>query len=109
MAEIPCRSTLGIWRRCPGVCNPADLPLQGINGENLPSNKLWWGPGFLLLSEDKWPESNIPPASNIVEAELVKDPSLNTHIIVANNYVPSKDPEAIIIDCNKFGTFQKLL
>jgi len=48
------------------------------------------------------------PTSKVVEAELVKDPLVSTHTLVANHHTPLKNLE-VIIDCKKFGTFQKLL
>ena len=84
VTEIRCQSTLGSWRHCPGSCNPADLPSRGINGKSLSSCKLWWmGPEFLLSPQENWLEVIISPTSEVAEAELVKNPPLNTHTVVA--------------------------
>ena len=61
-----------------------------------------------MLPEAKWPEPSVPPTNNVVEVEVVKDPLLSTHTLVANHHTPLKNLE-VIIDCKKFGTFQKLL
>ena len=109
VTEIRCHSTLGSWRHCPGSCNPADLPSRGINSKSLSSCKLWWmGPEFLLSPQENWPEVIIPPTSEVAEAELVKNPPLNTHTVVAVHNNPPKNLDAII-DCNRFGSFHKLL
>ena len=85
------------------------LPCRGVNGENLLSNECWWsGPKFLQLPEEKWPEVTIPPTSSIVEPELVKSPSVNTHTLVANQSSPEKNWGAII-EFSRVGSFLKLL
>ena len=66
------------------------------------------GPEFLLSPQEKWPEVIIPPTSEVAEAELVKNPPLNTHTIVTVHNNPPKNLDAII-DCNRFGSFHKLL
>ena len=110
VAEIRRLTVQGQWRHCPGVLNPADLPSRGVSGERLSSNSLWWnGPSFLKLTEDKWPMSEVPPTSKIVEAELVKNPMPSTHAMVTSNIqVPTVNLEEII-QCTKFSTFNKLM
>ena len=110
VAEIRRLTVQGQWRHCPGVLNPANLPSRGVNGERLSSNSLWWnGPSFLRLTEDKWPMSEVPPTSKIVEAELVKNPMPSTHAMVTSNIqVPTVNLEEII-QCTKFSTFNKLM
>ena len=54
--EIRQLTSRDFWRHCPGHLNPADLPSQGLSGDGLLSNTLWWeGPPFLLLPENEWP------------------------------------------------------
>ena len=66
------------------------------------------GPEFLLSPQENWPEVIIPPTSEVAEAELVKNPPLNTHTVVVVHNNPPKNLDAII-DCNRFGSFHKLL
>ena len=46
-----------IWCHCPGVENPADIPTRKVKFANLAVNNIWWyGPEWLLGSEDMWPK-----------------------------------------------------
>ena len=109
VAEIRKLTAQGQWRHCPGLLNPADLPSRGISGERLSSNFLWWNvPSFLKLTEDKWPISEAPPTSEIIEAELVKNPMLSTHAMtISNTQIPTVNLDEII-QCTKFSTFNRL-
>ena len=62
----------------------------------------------MLLTKDKWPESVLPQTNEAAESEFVKDPPLSTYTLLANCHNPLKNLEAII-DCSKFGNFQKLI
>ena len=62
------------WRHCPGQLNPADLPTQGLKGEELTAKDLWWsGPQFLKTSESNWPSNLIYNTDNSALSELRKE------------------------------------
>ena len=86
------------------------MPSRGISGERLSSNLLWWiGPSFLKLTEDKWPISEAPPTSEIIEAELEKNPMLSTHAMtIPNTQIPTVNLDEIIQSI-KFSTFNRLM
>ena len=50
-----------------------------------------------------------PPTSEIIEAELVKNPMLSTHaMIISNTQIPTVNLDEII-QCTKFSTFNRLM
>ena len=57
------------WYHCPGVCNPADLPTQGVQADQLAESKLWWtGPDFLKPREI--------PCQKVADELLLKEESV---------------------------------
>ena len=110
VTEIRRLSDSQLWRHCPGNLNPADIPSRGMNGEKLLVSKLWWnGPEFLYLPEDQWPNMHNIPASDITNAELVKNPTVTTHTLLNTNC--NKSPPLLdeIIDCTRYSKMDKLL
>ena len=112
VAEIRKASSQAAWRYCPGPLNPADLSSRGISGDRLLSCDIWWnGPSFLQLTEEKWPSlENLTDSSELIEAELVRNPPPATHILLAKGELVSDivNLEAII-DVSRFSQFDKLL
>ena len=41
VSEIPCLIPVSCWRHCPGIENPADVPLRGTSPAKLSTNVLW--------------------------------------------------------------------
>ena len=81
-----------------------------MNGEKLLASKLWWNaPEFLYLPEDQWPNRHNIPASEITNAELIKIPTVTTHILLNANC--NKNPPLLdeIIDCTRYSKLEKLL
>ena len=111
VAEIQRIYSLASWRHCPGLLNPADLPSRGVFGDKLLSCDLWWkGPSFLQLTDDKWPSlENLPVSSELIEAELVRNPVPATHILLTKGEPVSGivNLEAII-DVSRFSQLDKL-
>ncbi len=47
VTEIRKSTSPEMWRHCPGVQNPADLPSRGMNASELVNERRWWkGPSF---------------------------------------------------------------
>ena len=112
VAEVRRVSSQTAWRYCPGPLNLADLPSRGISGDRLLSCDIWWnGPSFLQLTEEKWPSlENLPDSSELIEAELVRNPPPATHILLAKGELVSVIVNlAAIIDVSRFSKFDKLL
>ena len=58
------------WRHVPGVQNPADLISRGILPKDIVDNLLWWyGPPWLALGPEHWPNSTATVAHDDVETE----------------------------------------
>ena len=73
-----------------------------MNGEKLAASELWWnGPVFLYLPEDQWTNVQNIPANEITNAELIKNPTVTTHVLLnvdrAKGNWPMLDE---IIDCS---------
>ena len=69
--EIQSFSDPIVWRYCPGLQNPADLPTRGLYASHIRENQLWWkGPSWLQETEKDWPEDlRFKPSSEIVDLE----------------------------------------
>ena len=111
VSEIHRLSDSQLWRHCPGNLNPADIPSRGMNGEKLAACDLWWkGPEFLHQHEDQWPNMCSIPASDITNAELIKKPTVTTHILLNTGCNKIKFPMLDeIIDCTQYSKLDKLL
>ena len=111
VSEIRRLSDSQLWHHCPGILNPADVPSRGMNGEKLAACDLWWkGPEFLYQREDQWPDMCNIPASDITNAELIKKPTVTTHILLSAGCDKTKFPMLDeIIDCTRYSKLDKLL
>ena len=111
VSEIRRLSDSQLWHHCPGNLNPADVPSRGMNGEKLAACDLWWkGPEFLYQREDQWPDMCNIPASDITNAELIKKPTVTTHILLSAGCNKTKFPMLDeIIDCTRYSKLDKLL
>ena len=111
VSEIRRLSDSQLWHHCPGNLNPADVPSRGMNGEKLAACDLWWkGPEFLYQREDQWPDMCNIPASDITNAELIKKPTVTTHILLSAGCNKRKFPMLDeIIDCTRYSKLDKLL
>ena len=46
-----------VWRHCPGLQNPTDLPSRGLSVSQLRESQLWWkGLSWLQELEKDWPK-----------------------------------------------------
>ena len=68
----------GVWRFCPGECNPADLGSRGTSVSKLLSSNLWWHGPTWLINECEWPSFPIcvpPPEVKVLatNADSVAD------------------------------------
>ncbi|KAL9956140.1 hypothetical protein ACROYT_G037576 [Oculina patagonica] len=90
-----------VWRYCPGLQNPADLPTQGLPASQLRASPLWWkGPSWLQESEKDWPEDlRSKPSSEIVDPERKSKASVSC-------VVQPKEP---FIDFTRFSKYSRLL
>jgi len=65
--EIHQLTPYSIWRHCPGVINPADLPSRGVKAKELIDSCLWWnGPPFLQDSDEKWPTNSLAEFTELI-------------------------------------------
>ncbi|XP_078357270.1 uncharacterized protein LOC144642154 [Oculina patagonica] len=90
-----------VWRYCPGLQNPADLPTRGLPASQLRESHLWWkGPSWLQESEKDWPEDlRSKPSSEIVDPEKKSKASVSC-------VVQPKEP---FIDFTRFSKYSRLL
>ncbi|XP_068726126.1 uncharacterized protein [Montipora capricornis] len=90
-----------VWRYCPGLHNPADLPTRGLSASQLRESQLWWkGPSWLQESEKEWPEDlRSKPSSDIVDLERKGKASVSC-------VVQPKEP---VIDFTRFSKYGRLL
>ena len=114
--EIRKSTSPEMWRHCPGVQNPADLPSRGMNASELVNERRWWkGPEFLSKSESEWPERTEVKETESSKNEAVKNPTTVTHTLSA----PQPDDDLhkefskanleAIINCNRYSSKIKLL
>ena len=99
-----------IWRHCPGVMNPADLPSRGITALELVSSRLWWhGPAFLQLTNDKWPSHESVSFDSSISCEMIKDPPTVSHVLLTIH--DTKQPFNLekVIEIKRFSSLTKLL
>ena len=74
-----------VWRHCPGIQNPADLPSRGTTVQQLIESELWWrGPEFLKHEESQWPPIiSKKESEQSALIEVVKQPPVVTHVFAA--------------------------
>ncbi|XP_055846939.1 uncharacterized protein LOC129912630 [Episyrphus balteatus] len=75
------------WKHVPSKENPGDLISRGVISTDLINCSLWWhGPGFLMKSQDNWPQSkllNLPLKEKIeADGELRKNKVFSAPIMV---------------------------
>ena len=100
------------WRFCPGALNPADLPVHGKYGKNLPTNKLWQeGSEFLKKSRDHWPEnlSTSDVGQSVALEEQIKNLLSITYTLTSSTNPPLKACVLRIIDIDRFGKKSRLI
>ena len=71
-----------LWRFCPGVENPADIPSRSCTAADLVHNDLWWnGPSFLKAQIYQWPDLPTTYDREIAYEEFVKKRRVVTHAL----------------------------
>jgi len=102
-----------IWRHSPGVINPADLPSRGIKAEYLIDSYLWWnGPPFFQESDDKWPVNSMTEVTELVNAEMVRNPPVVVNSLVcygSSTNEPLYDGVTEVMQSSKYSSFNRLL
>ena len=90
-----------VWRYCPGLQNPADLPPRGFSASQLRESHLWWtGPIWLQESEKDWPEDlRSKPSGEIVDPERKCKASVSRVV----------QPKESFIDFTRFSKYSRLL
>ena len=96
-----------LWRFCPGVDNPADIPSRGLELRKPETREKWLrGPQFLISSSDNWP---IIPELAACDVEKFQ----NNEKIVSVNVKPVAHNNDLIIDeiieKHSFHSFKKLV
>ncbi len=95
-------TTLEEWRYVPTKENPADLPSRGTHLSSLVEDELWfYGPKFLQLPEENWPQIPSLKIDGRVASEMKKEER------IFKTSPPSQ--QILIIPWEKFGTWQKLM
>ena len=108
VSEICSLSNREQWQHFPGGPNPADIPSRGTKSSKLADSEMWWnGPSFLKSPEHQWPRAEVFPASDMTEAEVIKNPVATTHVLVSTS--GTKVCLSELIDCARFSSFNKLL
>ena len=99
------------WRHCPGQLNPADLPTQGLKGEELAVNNIWWsGPQFLKTPESNWPSNLNYETDEVATSELRKQHTNLCHTPLVSTEDQSKKINLdSLIDCTRFSSYLSLL
>ena len=109
--EIRSLTDKNLWRFCPGVENPADIPSRSCMAADLVRNDLWWnGPSFLKAHTNQWPNLPTTYDKEMAYEELVKKPRVVTHAltVVDGSGVRMVNLERIIV-LEKFGSRLRLL
>lgn len=92
------------WRHINSKQNPADLVSRGIDPDKLAANQLWWnGPPWLILSENKWPES-VNTNTNIDNIPETKTRS----ITLLTNLTLTTYDDMFGELCERFSSFEKI-
>ena len=64
-----------IWKHCPGVKNPADIPSRATDMAQPEKQKIWLeGPKFLLHDEEHWPTTEITKELGYLASEHFTEP-----------------------------------
>lgn len=100
-----------LWRHCPGVVNPADLPSRGTGASELVKAELWWkGPEFLTFSEDKWPVASVNEFSAQASAEIAKSqPTIFHSLSITERTRNAQVDICKVIEAKNFSTLTRLL
>jgi len=108
--EIHQSTDKSIWRHCPGVMNPADLPSRGITALELVNSRLWWhGPAFLQLTSDKWPTHESLTFDSSVSCEMIKDPPVVSHVLLTTHDTEQPSNLDKVMNIKRFSSLTKLL
>ena len=109
--EIRKLSQAAKWYHCPGVCNPADLPTQGVQADQLAESQLWWtGPDFIKSREIPFQEDageSILKEESILQEEI-KNPSSTTHIFLLPQGEVATSCKSLdeVMNCNDLATYK---
>ena len=111
VVEIRSLTDKGLWRFCPGVENPADIPSRSCTAADLVHNDLWWnGPSFRKAQIYQWPDVPTTYDREIAYEELVKKPRVVTHALTVVNGTGAMiiNLEKVIV-LERFGSKLRLL
>ncbi|XP_015778734.1 PREDICTED: uncharacterized protein LOC107356639 [Acropora digitifera] len=104
VGEIYDESSPDQWRYVPPKHNPADQGTRGASVQELIKDECWWyGPLFLKISEDEWPERKFgkaPEAYKGVKSEkreqfVEKELSMNAQSYYGETVTPKSTPNPI--------------
>ena len=100
-----------VWRHCPGIQNPADLPSRGTTVQQLIESELWWrGPEFLKHEESQWPPIiSKKESEQSALIEVVKQPPVVTHVFAATQDACPRLHVNRVIKIDTFSSLTKLL
>ena len=101
VGEIHDESSPDQWRYVPTKLNPADQGTRGASVQELIKDDCWWyGPSFLKIREDEWPERKFgkaPEAYKEVKSEkreqfVEKELSINAQSYYGETVTPKSTP-----------------
>ena len=113
VGEINQLTPNAIWRHCPGINNPVDLPSRGVKTEHSINSHLWWsGSSFLQEPDGKWPVNSLGEVAELVKAEMLRYPPVVIHSLVSNVYSINEHMYtgiAEVMQANNYSSFTCLL
>ena len=71
-----------VWRYCPGLHNPADLPSRGLSVRQLREGQSWWkGPSWFQELETDWPKDLRSKSPSEAEQEERKSKAVGSCVV----------------------------
>ena len=73
VSEVRKHTQVDTWRHVPGILNPADIPMCGLDATEFVQSELWFnGPDFIRKPREFWPvdiskDMKEPPPEALVE------------------------------------------